>query len=79
MTPDHTDTAATVAVKLAPAGVPATLTFMGIPLPTLVQLAALVYTLVQLGFLLYDRLFKKKEVRYECVPTEAERAAREAR
>lgn len=65
MAPEHHDTVAVLAVKLAPSGVPATLLIFGVPLPVLVQLAALVYTLLQIGAFLLDRCRAAKARRKE--------------
>lgn len=63
MTPEHQETVGAVAAKLAPSGVPATLLLFGVSLPTLVQLVALVWTLLQISAFIYDRFIKKpKEV-----------------
>lgn len=64
MTPEHQETLGAVVVKIAPSGVPATLILFGVPLPTLVQIVALIWTLLQIGAFIYDRFIRRpREVR----------------
>lgn len=57
----HSDSAGTVAAKLAPPLTVGGLSVFGIPLNDFVLVVTGVYASLQIGFLLYDRFFKRKE------------------